>query len=74
MLCISLRASVYYKSLQGLTGSNPHQLEMKSAIVPVTRWSDARLTRSSKAWMSWETGPYTRHGHSSYSTNTRPSR
>ncbi len=39
------------------TASTPHHSATKSAMVPVMRFSDARLTRSSKAWMFCEIGP-----------------
>lgn len=37
--------------------STPHHSATKSAMVPVMRFSEARLTRSSKAWMFCEIGP-----------------
>src|SRR5581483_1845296 len=37
--------------------SRPHHSATKSAIVPVMRLSELRLTRSSKPWMFSEIGP-----------------
>lgn len=42
---------------QPAIGSTPHHSATNSAMVPVMRFSEARLTRSSKAWMFSEIGP-----------------
>ncbi len=37
--------------------SVPHHSATNSAMVVVIRFTEARLTRSSKPWMFWEVGP-----------------